>query len=98
KKNETWPPEAIREVLEFARSRAMESGFEVGVYNRRGVTVRMPHDGGGQERILVERYKQDADDLRFEWPRTAACLDRIAISYQQDAIREDHSADQGDWL
>jgi len=97
-KNEAWPPEPVREVLEYARSRAMDDGFKVGVYNRRGVTIRMPHDGGEQERILVERYKQDADDLRFEWPRTAACLDRIAASYQQDAIREDLSADQGDWL
>jgi len=38
----------VREVLEVARSRALEQGFEIGLYNRRGVTVRMPHAGAGR--------------------------------------------------
>jgi DNA-binding XRE family transcriptional regulator len=96
--DQPWPPEAVREIIEIARSRALESGFEVGVYNRRGVTVRMPHDGGGQERALAESYRRDAEALRFDWPRTAACLDRIATTYEVDATREDLSAEQRDWL
>ena len=74
------------------------AGFEIGVYNRRGVTVRMPQDGGGQERALAERYRRDAEALRFDWHRTAACLDRIATTYEVDANREDLSAEQRDWL
>ena len=92
------PPEPVREVIETARSRTLESGFEIGVYNRRGVTVRMPHDGGEQERALASRYRQDAEALRFDWPRTAAALDRIATTYEVDATREDLSAEQRDWL
>jgi hypothetical protein len=88
----------VREIIEMVRSRALESGFEVGVYNRRGVTVRMPHDGGGQERALAESYRREAEALRFDWPRTAACLDRIATTYEVDATREDLSAEQRDWL
>ena len=96
--DEPWPPKPAREVIELARSRALEQGFEVGVYNRRGVTVRMPQDGGGQERALAERYRRDSNTLRFDWPRTAACLDRIAATYDVDANREDLSAEQRDWL
>lgn len=36
----------MRKIIDMVRSKALEQGFEIGVYNRRGVTVRMPHDGG----------------------------------------------------
>lgn len=93
-----WPPGQVRDVIELFRSRSMENGFEVGVYNRRGVTVRMPHDGGAQERTLAEQYRRDAGTLRFDWPRTAACLERIAETYELDANREDVTVEQRDWL
>jgi hypothetical protein len=96
--DQPWPPEPVREIIEMVRSRAMERGFEIGVYNRRGVTVRMPHDGGELERALAARYRADAEALRFDWVRTAGCLDRIASTYEVDATREDLSADQRDWL
>ena len=93
-----WPPEPVREVIEITRSCALERGLETGVYNRRGVTVRLPFDGGDQERGLAERYRRDAEALRFDWPRTAACLDRIAETYEHDARSEDQGAEQRDWL
>ena len=96
--DQPWPPVPVREIIELTRSRTLERGLEIGVYNRRGVTVRMPHDGGGQERALAERYRRDAEALRFDSPRTAACLDRIATTYEVDANREDLSAEQRDWL
>lgn len=96
--DEPWPPEPVREVIEMTRSRALEQGLETGVYNRRGVTVRSPFDGGEQERGLAERYRRDAEALRFDWTQTAACLDRIAETYEHDARREDQGAEQRDWL
>ena len=93
-----WPPRAVCEVMELARSRVLERGFEVGVYNRRGVTTRIPRDGGKQERELSKRYKQDADAIGLEWPRASACLHRIAETYNVDAMRKDLSAEQRDWL
>lgn len=93
-----WPPEQVRDVIELVRSRSLEEGFECGVYNRRGVTVRMPHDGGALERTLVARYRKDAEALRFDWPRTAACLERIAETYEFDAKRADVSVEQREWL
>jgi transcriptional regulator with XRE-family HTH domain len=96
--DQPWPPEPVREIIELTRSRALERGFQMGVYNRRGVTVRSPFAGGELERNLAERYRRDADALRFDWDRTAACLDRIAATYEVDATREDLSAEQRDWL
>lgn len=96
--NQSWPPEPVCDVIEVTRSRALEEGFEVGVYNQRGVTVRALHDGGEQERALAERYRRHAEALRFDWPRIAACLDRIATTYHADAEREDLDAEQRDWL
>ena len=96
--DEPWPPLPVRDTIEMTRSRPLERGFEVGLYNRRGVTVRMPHDGGVQERALAELYRRDSVALRFDWPRTSACLDRIAATYTVDAGREDLSAEQRDWL
>lgn len=94
--DQPWPPVPVREINELVRSNVLERGFELGVYNRRGLTVRMPHDGGGQERALAERYRRDAEALRFDWLRTAAC--HIANIYEADANREDVSAEQRDWL
>ncbi len=96
--DQIWPPEPVREIIEMVRSKALEQGFEIGVYNRRGVTVRMPHDGGELERALAARYRADEEALRFDWVRTAACLGRIASRYEVDAKQEDLSADQRDWL
>ncbi|WP_413741885.1 helix-turn-helix domain-containing protein [Sodalis sp. RH15] len=95
---EPWPPGPVRDVIELVRSKELERGFVTGLYNRRGVTVRMPHDGGIQERVLVEQYRRDANELRFEWPRTAACLERIADMYDDEANREDVVVEQREWL
>jgi hypothetical protein len=57
---ESWPPEPVREVIEVCRSRDLERGFEAGVRNQRGVTVRLPTDGGEQERALAAQYRADA--------------------------------------
>lgn len=94
--DQPWPPEAVREIIETIRSRHLEEGIVLGVINRRGVTVRSPLDGGEQERDLAGNYRHDANELRFDWNRTAAVLDRIAEHYERDASREDISAELRD--
>lgn len=87
----------IRDVLELCRSRDLENGLAVGVSNRRGVTVRLPTDGGEQERDLAARYRADALACALTWPRTRAVLERIAESYDAHAKWEDEHAEQRDW-
>jgi hypothetical protein len=96
--NEAWPPEPVRDIIELCRSRELEEGFQVGLYNRRGVTVRLPTDGGQQERELATRYRADALACAFTWPRTQSVLERIAEGYERDGMRQDQSAEQRDWM
>lgn len=95
--NEAWPPEPVRDIIEICRSRELEEGFTVGLFNRRGVTMRSSYDGGAQERALADTYRADARAVALEWPRTRAVLERIAQSYDRDAEREDRSVEQRDW-
>lgn len=94
---EVWPPEAIRDVIEWCRSRNLEDGLAIGVSNRRGVTVRLPTDGGVQERELAARYRADGHACALTWPRTRAVLERIAENYDARAKWEDQHAEQRDW-
>ena len=95
--DEPWPPEPIRDVLEDVANDAIDEGFAIGRFNRRGVTTRMPNDGGGQERSLAGQYRADAKASSLLWPRTRAVLERMAKGYEADAEREDQSAEQRDW-
>jgi hypothetical protein len=88
----------VRDVIELCRSRDLEQGFKIGLYNRRGVTVRLPTDGGEQERALAAQYHADALACALTWPRTQAVLERIAEGYEHDATHEDQGAEQRDWM
>lgn len=93
---EPWPPEPVREIIELVHSRALEEGFETGTYNRRGVTTRSPFDGGDLERGLSAIYRRDAEALKFDWPHTAACLQRLAETYDREARMHDQEMEQRD--
>jgi hypothetical protein len=88
-----WPAVPVRAIIEELESEELERGIAIEVYNSRGVTTRMPTDGGLQERVLAERYLQYAEIVSDQWIRTAAMLRRIADSYSEDAQREDTSAE-----
>jgi hypothetical protein len=87
------PHPAVREIVETVASEEMERGFEIAVYNSRGVVTKDPSAGGDQERALADHYEQVATAVSTKSPRTAALLRRIAASYRRDAAREDTDAD-----
>ena len=92
-----WPPKPIREVFERYRSAPLERGFELGVYNRHGVTVRAPLDGGGQERDWAEYFRAQARAFAVDWERASDLMDRLAESYAADAKRQDEWTEQRQW-
>lgn len=93
-----WPPEPIREIIEICRSRDLESGFEVGVINRRGVTMRGMTDGGAQERNEALEFREHAMASALAWPRTRALLERIAETLEAQGRWHDQHAEQRDWI
>ena len=92
-----WPAESVREVLDLFRSKIMIDGFQVGKLNRRGVTMRMPRDGGTLERNEAANYHAWAKKIRYDHPHTAKALDHLAEQYERHAKREDEDAERLDW-
>jgi len=92
-----WPAEPVRDALDLFRSKAMIEGFEVGKFNRRGVTMRMPRDGGTQERQEVAQYRAWAKAVSYEHPHTAKALDHLAEKYEREAQQHDEDAERLDW-
>ncbi|AUA57472.1 Plasmid maintenance system antidote protein [Achromobacter spanius] len=92
-----WPAEPVRDVLDLFRNKSMLNGFQIGKSNRRGVTTRMPRDGGDQERALSARYRAWSRAIGFEHPHTAKALDGLADRYEWDARRHDEDAERFDW-
>jgi transcriptional regulator with XRE-family HTH domain len=92
-----WPAEPVREVLDLFRSKSMLEGFRVGKSNRRGVTTRMPRDGGALERDEAAKYRAWAKAIVFEHPHTAKTLDQLADGYEWDAGHHDEDAERLDW-
>lgn len=92
-----WPAEPVRDVLDLFRSKAMLEGFHVGKVNRRGVTTRMPRDGGILERQEAANYRAWSKAVAYEHPHTAKVLDDLAEQYERDAKREDEAAERIDW-
>ncbi|WP_245469413.1 helix-turn-helix domain-containing protein [Mesorhizobium sp. M7A.F.Ca.MR.362.00.0.0] len=92
-----WPAEPVRDVLDLFRSKSMLEGFRVGKANRRGMTTRMPGDGGELERNEAAKYRNWAKVIAFQHPHTAKALSELADSYDWQAKREDESAERRDW-
>ena len=60
-------------------------------FNSRGVVIKSPVEGGGQERTIADKYRQIADNLRL-YPRVADVFDRLAKSYEWRGEKEDERA------
>ncbi len=92
-----WPAIPVRDVIEITRSRGLERGIIIGVYNSRGATSRGITDGGIQERELAQRYHAFARETALEWPRTSAVLERMAKDYEEEGRRHDDDAERNQW-
>lgn len=92
-----WPAEAVREVIDEFDSKPMVDGFWIGRRNRRGITSRVPRDGGKLERDEAANYRKFAAALAYQYPRTAKALDGLAESYEEEAHHHDDDAERLDW-
>lgn len=92
-----WPAEAVREVIDLFRSKPMIDGFRIGKSNRRGVTTRLPRDGGELERQEAAKYRAWAKAISYVHPHTAKALYTLADEYEWDARREDERVERLDW-
>ena len=87
---ELWPCRPVCEVMETVQSEPLAHGFQLGVYNARGMHVR--GEGGDQERELAAKYRSWAQRLDFEYPYVSSVLEDIARGYVAEARQEDSAA------
>ena len=79
----SWPCRAVCEVMESLASQHLGTGFNIGVYNSRGVHER--ENGGRQERKLVQKYRNLARQREIEYPYVSRVLESIAQTYDHEA-------------
>lgn len=88
-----FPPKVVQILLEEIESDRLDTGLEIAIYNKRGVTSRGMLDGGEQEWSLARTYRQRASES-LAWPRTKKILNGLAESYESDARRYDDEAER----
>ena len=92
-----WPAEPVREAIDLFRSKPMIEGFQIGKFNRRGPTSRMPRDGGELERQEAAQYRTWAKAIAYDHPHAARALDTLADGYEEEARWHDEDAARLDW-
>lgn len=92
RKGEAWPPEEICELIDALNSEVVLSHFRTEIFNSRGVSVRSPYAGGGQERALATYFETAAKKIQSKYPFTASALFALAKGYERDAKDEDERA------
>lgn len=86
-----WPCEPLRHVLELVQSRDISRGITTGFYNARGAHMRA--EGGGQERVLADKYRIWADALNISHPFIASTIHRhMERVYEEEAKQHDAEA------
>ncbi len=86
---ECWPNPIIAELLDQDDCEDIRRGFHTGVHNSRGVTSRMPYDGGTQERQVAEEFRRFSSHWQNSKPNLAAMIESLAKSYEHEARRQD---------
>lgn len=90
-KDEVWPNEVVRDVMEDLQSEEVSNGAHTGLYNARGVHWR--GEGGAQERELANKYRKWADALQFTHPFVSSSLLMSMVrTYEREADQQDTEA------
>lgn len=89
---DSWPTSIIADLLDQGDCEDIRRGFSTGVHNSRGVTSRMPYDGGDQEREIANKFRTFAAGWGDQKPNLAAMIEDIAKSFEHDARRHDDDA------
>lgn len=86
---ECWPHPIIADLLDQDDCKDIRRGFKTGVRNTRGVTTRMPYDGGTQERQVSEKFRYLANHWKDTKPNVAIMIEALAKSYEYEAQMHD---------
>ena len=85
--DDLWPCRPVCEIMEAIGSRCLMEGFESGVIEGRGASMRFP--GDSEESELADRYGRWSAALSIEFPFVGRVLERIRAFYDGSAAQWD---------
>lgn len=89
---DSWPAPVIADLLDQDDCEDIRRGFSTGVHNSRGVSSRMPYDGGDQEREIANKFRIFGAAWENQKPNLAVMIENIAKSFEHDSRRHDDDA------
>lgn len=89
-----YPHESIRKIIEENYGKDIQGGYVTSEFNKRGVYTS---DAGESEKQLSIRYKENADNIRINFPKTAGIFDVLSNRYLVDSKAERERAENGEW-
>lgn len=88
-----WPPESVCKIIQEIHSDELDEGFRINVYNKRKMVIKLLSEGGQQEKVLADQYKQFSKHWASHYPRVSDILLRISEIYLNEVKREDQRAE-----
>lgn len=91
-KDNYYPCEAVREMIEKYGDDSLKSNYSVETYNNQGA---LGVSAGKEGLRIAEKYKQTAEYFESRYPKVAEIYDDLSESYGEDAQRERLDAENG---
>ena len=90
-----WTDEAEKlfTLIEPIKEKAFYSGYNAGLFNKRGLTSRSPYEGGEIERDNASMFKGLYDKYHLRYPRVSKVFKSLSEQYERMALEMDERAD-----
>ena len=90
-----WTDEAEKlfALMEPIEEKAFYSGYNAGLFNKRGFTSRSPYEGGKIERDNFSMFKGLYDKYHLRYPRVSKVFKSLSEQYERMAKEMDERAD-----
>ena len=79
--------------MEPIEEKAFYSGYNAGLFNKRGFTSRSPYEGGKIERDNFSMFKGLYDKYHLRYPRVSKVFKSLSEQYERMAKEMDERAD-----
>ena len=89
-----WPQRTIFQAIEDINTEELKEGYSVGMWNKRGATIRGAFEGGGIEHERAEYFGELASELVFDYPNVSELFRRLQDDYGQQGNRHDEMAER----
>ena len=89
-----WPERTIFQVIEDINTEKLKTGYSIGMWNKQGVTVRGPFDGGTIERERVEYFAQLASEVMCDYPNVSEIFSELQGDYERYERKYDEEAER----